>query len=196
MLKNHRFIKVKSIISYSIAISTIFVLLPCISCQKESGWSADGVISTNEYANTKTLSEGKYDLYWNTDSNYIYIGINVKTKGFLAIGFNPSGSMLNSDVIFGWVKDGEGYIYDMYITDYSGNHSQDTILGGTDDILEYGIAESDGYTTMEFKRAINTGDKYDYPVSVGSVNKIVWSYGNSDDSSNIHIERGVDTITF
>jgi hypothetical protein len=49
---------------------------------------------------------------------------------------------------------------------------------------------------MEFKRALNTGDEYDSEIIVGSSNRIIWSYGSSDDAFNIHFDRGTATVIF
>jgi hypothetical protein len=177
-----------------IVLISALLIFPCISCQEEGGWVADGVIGTDEYTNTKTIVPNQYTLYWNTDAEYIYIGIKVNTNGFVAIGFG--GSMTNSDVIFGWVKNGEPSIFDTYISDYSAGHPSDTELNGTNDIIESGLKEDGSYTTMEFKRALNTGDKYDREVVVGSNNYIIWAYGTSDDDINIHTNRGMTNVTF
>jgi hypothetical protein len=91
----------KDSIFLCILLISVFIL-PCTSCQDtEASWSADGVISANEYDHTQTLSANKYELYWNTDEEYVYIGIKANAEGFVAVGFNPSGVMINSDAIFG-----------------------------------------------------------------------------------------------
>jgi len=71
----------------------------------------------------------------------------------------------------------------------NGPHPPDTELGVTNDILEFGGSEEDGFTTIEFKRALDTGDDHDNPLSKG-VNKIIWSYGSSDSPTLKHFNRG------
>ncbi len=149
-------------------------------------WIADGTISSGEYAWTGIY--GDWEINWRTDDQYIYAGIKVKTIGWIGLGIKPDSKMENADIILGFVKDGQTTIYDMFSTGREGPHPLDTQLGGTDDILEFGGDELDGYTTIEFKRALNTGDTYDKPLSAG-VNKIIWSYGAADDSTQ-HAEEG------
>jgi hypothetical protein len=186
----HRIFFPAIIISISLIIS-----LFCLSCQIESSeiqWSADGVIGDDEYTDTATYGGGLYNLYWATDDNYIYMGIKAKTSGFVAVGFGSG--MTQTDVIFGYVKDGEAYIYDVYVTSYSGPHPEDTDLGGSNDILDYGASEEDGYTVIEFKRKLDTGDDYDSVITKGESHNIVWSYGGSDGMMSIHSQRGYGKI--
>ena len=82
----------------------------------------------------------------------------------------------------------------MFSTGDFGPHPPDTELGGTYDILDFGGGEEGGYTSIEFKRALNTGDKYDNALSRG-VNKIIWSYGSEDDLKSKHINRGYGELT-
>jgi len=153
-------------------------------------WAADGVFADREYPGEMTY--GNYEIRWLADEQYIYIGIRAKTTGWIAVGIQPGSRMKNADMVLGLVKDGEATIYDLFsIGDY-GPHPPDTELGGTDDILEFGGKEEDGYTIIEFKRALNTGDDYDLQLSKG-VNKIIWSYGTIDSILH-HFDRGYGEI--
>jgi len=151
------------------------------------GWSADGVISAGEY--TKVAAYGDYEINWASDEEYIYVGLKVKTTGWVAVGIQPGSLMKDADMVLGSVEDGEDAVSDQFSTGDFGPHKADTELGGTDDILEFGGKEAGGYTIIEFKRALNTGDKYDHPLSKGA-NKIIWSYGSDDKSTIKHVNRG------
>ena len=96
-------------------------------------------------------------------------------------------------MIFGFVKDGKVEVYDLYSTGNFGPHSLDTELGGTDDILNYNGKEEGGFTTIEFKRSLGTGDQYDIPIQKG-VNKIIWAYGSNDSLMVKHSTRGYGEI--
>ncbi len=156
-------------------------------------WSDDGVITDVEY--TKTKAFGDYEIYWTSDEQYIYIGMKAKTGGWLAVGIQPGITMKDADMVLGFVKDGKTIVADHFSTGSYGPHSPDIELGGTDDILEFGGRESGGYTVIEFKRLLDTGDKYDLPVSKG-INKIIWSYGLDDQSERKHVSRGYGEIDF
>jgi len=150
-------------------------------------WTADGVISPGEYAKTRTY--GNYELNWRSDQQYVYVGMKAKTTGFVALGIQPGSRMKNADMVFGFVKDGETTVHDLFSTGDFGPHPPDTQMGGTNDITVSAGKEEDGYTTIEFQRALVTGDQYDNPLSSGQ-NKIIWSYGSADDLEPKHSSRG------
>jgi hypothetical protein len=154
-------------------------------------WSPDGIISAREYSKAETY--GNYEIHWRSDDQYIYVGMKAKTSGFVAVGFQPGSRMKNADMVFGFVKDGEVAIYDMFSTGDFGPHSPDTQLGGTNDITHFGGKEEGGYTTIEFKRALATGDDYDNPISSGK-DRIIWAYGSSDSLTLRHSNRGYGEI--
>jgi len=150
-------------------------------------WSADGILVPVEYTNVKTYDN--CEIHWASDDQYIYVGIKASTSGWVAVAVQPGSRMKDADMIFGFVKDGEATVYDLFSTGDFGPHPPDTELGGTDDILEFGGTDKDGVTIIEFKRALNTGDKYDNPLSQG-VNKILWAYGSDDKLTLKHTKRG------
>jgi len=156
-------------------------------------WTADGVISSGEYTNTNTYND--FRLNWKSDEKYIYIGLNVKTTGWVAVGIQPGLMMSDADIVLGNVSDGKITIDDQYSTGNFGPHVSDEQLGGTNDILEFGGKEIVGYTIIEFKRALDTGDKYDHPLVKGT-NKIIWSYGSDDQVEVKHISRGYGELDF
>lgn len=180
-------------------ILTFALIIPGVSCDDSgssetidngtptAGWVADGAISTGEYAWTRIY--GKWEINWRADDQYIYIGLKAATTGWVALGIQPGSRMKNADIMLGFVQDGQTTVYDLFSTGDFGPHPADTELGGTADILEFAGSEQDGETTIEFKRLLITGDSYDNPLSEG-VNKIIWSYGSSDNYSAKHTIKG------
>ncbi|UCD54322.1 MAG: carboxypeptidase regulatory-like domain-containing protein [Dehalococcoidia bacterium] len=155
-------------------------------------WTADGVFGEREYLGE--MSYDNYEIRWLADDQYVYIGMKAKTTGWVAVGIKPTLAMKDADTILGFVKDGETTVFDQFSTGATGPHISDTELGGSNDILDLGGSEEGGYTTIEFKRALNTGDEYDNELSPGT-NKIIWSYGSTDDLGRKHIARGYGEIT-
>jgi len=154
-------------------------------------WVADGVISADEYQQSKTY--GDFSISWSNDTQYIYIGMKAKTAGWVAVGFGAETLMKNADIIEGFVKDGKLTVADMFSTGEFGPHPPDTQLGGTDDILTSAGKFDNGYTTVEFKRKMDTGDKNDKPLSKG-INKIIWAYSNEPVLTLKHSSRGSGEI--
>ncbi|MBU2607825.1 MAG: hypothetical protein KKF26_00745, partial [Chloroflexi bacterium] len=120
----------------------------------KADWAADGVIRPNEYTGSNTY--GNYEVHWTSDDQFIYVGMKAKTSGFVAVAVQPGSKMKDADMVFGFVKDGETTVYDLFSTGDFGPHPPDTQLGGTDDVLEFAGKEEGGFTTIEFKRALDT----------------------------------------
>ena len=164
---------------------------PIVTPATAMKWVADGVISADEYAQTKTY--GDLSISWSNDSDYIYIGLKAKTAGWVAVGLGPETFMKNADIIMGSVKDGALTIADTFSTGEFGPHPPDTQLGGTDDILASAGKTANGYTVVEFKRKLDTGDKFDKPLVKG-INKIIWAYANEPVLTIKHSSRGPGEI--
>jgi hypothetical protein len=154
-------------------------------------WAADGIIKAGEY--TSDTQYFDYQLFWSNDDQYAYFGIKTKTAGYVALGLQPGSTMKDADLILGFIKQGSISIFDMYSTESFGPHFQDIELGGSDDIIVFGGSEEGGFTTLEFKRALDTNDMYDISLSLG-INKILWAYGAIDEFSQQHISRGYGEI--
>jgi hypothetical protein len=158
----------------------------------ESGkWVADGIISPGEYQQTNTY--GDINISWSNDSQYICIGLNAKTAGWVAIGFGSESLMKNMDIVEGVVKDGKAEVYDMFSTGDFGPHPADTELGGTDNIIESAVKSANSITVLEFKRKLDTGDKFDKPLVKGP-NKVSWSCSTDTLVSLKHVNRGYGEI--
>jgi hypothetical protein len=54
-------------------------------------------------------------------------------------------------------------------------------------------SEVGGITTIEFKRKLDTSDKYDLPLVTGS-NVITWAIGPTDDTTQEHSAVGLGTF--
>lgn len=161
-----------------------------------SPWKADGVIGANEYSRSLSLAEGKLEVYWRNDGEYLYMALKGKTTGWVAIGFEPSYAMKDADMVIGWVQDGGVVVIDAYSTGTYGPHPPDTKLGGSDDILEKAGREENGYTVIEFKRKLNTGDKYDKVLTPGKTVKFIYAMADSDDFTAKHnIAKGYGELT-
>ena len=150
-------------------------------------WSSDGTITPGEYAGSNTY--GEYEIHWHTDEQYVYIGMKAKTIGWLSVGIQPNMKMMDSDMIFGFVKEDKAMVYDLFSIGDFGPHPLDTELDGVDNILEASGSEEDGYTTIECKRALDTGDEYDLRLTKGVI-KIIWAYGDDDKLTLKHTSRG------
>lgn len=156
-------------------------------------WVADGVISAGEYAASQTHSD--FEIYWVVEGQFIHVGMRADTDGWVSVAIQPGKRMKDADMIFGYVEDGKVTVFDLFSTGDFGPHPPDIEQGGTDDVLEFGGTETEEFTTIEFKRALVTGDEFDNELSPGT-NQIIWAYGSSDSLSPRHSKRGYGEIVF
>jgi len=157
-------------------------------------WAPDGIISPGEYAKNLTLANGRYAVHWKNDAEDLYMALEGRTDGFVAIGFEPTQAMMDADMVMGWVSGGEATVLDLYSTGVYGPHPADESLGGRDDIFESGGTESGDWTVIEFRRKMDTGDQFDKSFQPGRTIDIIWSMSSSDTLSVRHDVRGTATL--
>jgi hypothetical protein len=169
-------------------------------------WKADGIVGDSEYSRSMLLqsparqgySGGDMEISWRNDQEYLYLALNGSTDGWLAIGFEPLEWMKNADIIISSVQSGKALAQDEYCTGNYGPHLDDTMLGGTDDILEFAGRKEAGRTVFELKRKLDTGDKFDKAFSPGQAISIIWALSNNPDLSfkhNVALGEGIITLT-
>jgi hypothetical protein len=158
----------------------------------QAGFNPDGIISPGEYAHSQAY--GDYSLHWSSDAENIYLAMSAKTPGYVAFGIQPGKTMKDADIIIGLVVDGKAQLLDTYSTGDYGPHPEDTAQGGSDDILKSGGRQDGGYTTIELKRALKTGDAFDQALVKGT-NKVMWAYSMAADPGTKHIARGSGEIS-
>ena len=156
----------------------------------------DGIIQEIEYAQSKSFGNGVFELHWRIVGDEVYIAMKARTTGWVSLGIDPSVRMKDADMIIGWVENnGETKIFDAFSTGEMGPHPPDDQLGGTNDITEYAGKIADGYTTIEFKRKLDTGDKFDKPFPRSGDLKVIVAYGARKDFNSMHTFRTTGVIT-
>jgi|GEM_PF-1659050 len=146
----------------------------------------DGIIEEQEYPQKLALEGGRFTISWKNDHEFLYMALKAETIGWLAIGFEPTSRMKDADMVFGWVEDGQATLLDLYSTGSTGPHPPDEELGGTNDIIDFEGSEEDGYTIIEFKRKMDTGDKYDQVLIPGQRLNFIWAMATSDSFNSKH----------
>ena len=149
------------------------LLVAAFAGAHEVGVKVDGQIAPHEYQFLYHNNELNMDLYWSLDEDEgeIYIGLAAPAHGWVAFGLRAPEEeeaeeekvMEGVDIVIGYVKDGKLAIEDHYANVPIG-HTADTSLGGSDDVLEAAGSEDDWGTVIEFKRKLDTGDRYDVAI--------------------------------
>ncbi|AKG52806.1 dopamine beta hydroxylase-related protein [Dehalogenimonas sp. WBC-2] len=146
-----------------------------------------------KYNDTLLVTGGLFRVSWSITEDTIFIGIKAKTTGWVAIALSPSLSKSQSDLMIGFVSDGQVNLVDSYDPGYSGDHPKDSVLGGKDDLQIISGSEANGVTTLEFKRLLNTGDPYDIAFVNGS-NPFLYALGANDNTATEHSLVGFGDI--
>jgi len=177
-----------------LAVLAVVGGLAMLSAAAEAAPTIDGTIDSGEYDTMVKYDSDRYEVHWTIANGELWMGIRAQTTGWAAIGFDPTDRMKDADMVFGWV-DGSGVltIYDAYATGVNGPHPVDTDLGGTDDITEADGTEAAGWTTLEFRRDLDTGDTYDNVIPTDGTIPLIWAVGPSDDFVSQHMRRGGTT---
>ncbi len=169
-------------------------------------WKADGIVGDGEYSRSVLLqaparqgySGGELAVSWKNDKEHLYLALNGSTDAWLSIGFDPLEWMKNADIILASVQGGKAVVLDEYCTGNYGPHIEDTMLGGSDDILEAGGSKSAGRTIIELKRRLDTGDRFDKAFSPGGAVSMIWALSSNPDISlkhNIAYGEGILSLT-
>lgn len=169
-------------------------------------WKADGIIGENEYSRSMHLLApsrqgymgGDMEVSWKNDGDYLFLGLNGSTDGWLAVGFDPLEWMKNSDIILASVQSGKAVVLDEYCTGNYGPHIEDTMLGGSSDIVESGGRLAAGRTIVELKRKLDTGDRFDRAFAPGQAVSLIWALSKNPDigqKHNVAYGEGILTLT-
>ena len=103
------------------------------------------------------------------------MALNATANGWLSIGFEPLEWMKNADMILGSVQGSKATVLDEYCTGNYGPHIEDTLLGGTNDITGIRWQQSRRAHNYEFKRKLNTGDRFDKAFTPGQTISVIWA---------------------
>lgn len=155
-----------------------FIMLILLAGSVAFAANIDGVISPLEYSREVTLDKGNFKILWQIEGETVFMAIEAKAPGWVAIGFEPTNVMANSDMIFGLVGEGKDVqAVDAWSTGIFGPHPPDVDQGGKNSILSFAGLRKDGNVVFEFSRLLNTGDKFDKVVPKTGNFKVIWAYG-------------------
>ena len=118
---------------------------------------------------------------WKIEGDTLHGKMSAKTKGWVAVGFNPSSKMKDANFIIGYVKNGEPALKD-HFGDKATGHAEDTKKGGTEDVVLVSGTEEKGMTTIEFTIPMDSGDKLDSALDKDGDTVLLLGYGPARDS--------------
>lgn len=183
----------------AVTMAVLLIIFPIFSSELVAGTPLspvmDGEITEGEYEHSADLS-GDFLLCWQVYDDTIFFAMSAITDGYLAVGFDPEFLMKGADMVVGWVNGtGNAIVIDAYSTGQFGPVVQDIDQGGTDDILASAGTVQEGWTTIEFSRALITGDQYDKDIPLLGEFVLMWAVGSVFDPSIMPEDGGMGTIS-
>lgn len=170
---------------------TFFALLFLVVGSMAFAVDLDGVLKDGEYSKEVVFDKGNFHLYWEFQGDKVFMAIVAKTPGWVAIGFEPTTVMANSDMIFGLVGEpGNVQAIDAWSTGMFGPHPPDVNQGGSSSILSFAGTRTGDTVVFEFSRLLNTGDKFDKVIPVSGNFKVIWAYGPNLQFTSKHSKAG------
>ncbi|CAF3236093.1 unnamed protein product, partial [Rotaria sp. Silwood2] len=138
------------------------IILSLLVIQKINGISSP-LQSYTSYRYSTELQRNVADLWWtvNETQQEITFELHIKTTGWIALGISPAGGMKGADIGLGWVDEG-GQV--RFQDRYANSSSPPVIDNTTTDWLALKGREQNGWTTIQFKRSLDTCDKMDVPI--------------------------------
>jgi DOMON domain len=141
-----------------------------------------------------TVKAGKFTFTYKVDGVDLHAQVTYPTKGWVAVGFNPTSMMKGANMIMGALANGKTISSDEFgVNDVS--HKPDTTIGGKNNILAAECTQADGATTFSFTIPLDSGDPKDTKLSVGAKVKVIFAAGATANFKDKHIDVEKKTIT-
>ena len=155
----------------------------------------DGEIKEGEYPFSLEDGSTGIKLSWASDVDYLYLGMEANTSGWLAIGFDPEFAMKGANIIFMAIAEGEPEVRDDF-GNSNFSHSPDEELGGTNDIKKFAGSQTDEGVVFEIVIPLDSGDAFDKPLIPRNKYRIILAINSRNtDFDAKHTRRSSAEIT-
>jgi hypothetical protein len=141
-----------------------------------------------------SISANKFTFSYRVDGANLVAKLSYPTKGWLAVGFNPTDKMKDGNFIIGALKDKMPVVQDEFGTSPL-EHKADTLVGGKNNIVASSVVQIGDTTTLSFTIPLDSGDPKDAKLEKGKEIKIIFAAGKEPDFSRKHIALGKAKIT-
>jgi|WetSurMetagenome_2_1015567.scaffolds.fasta_scaffold00110_34 hypothetical protein len=166
-------------------------VLAVVGAAAAAGDSATATAAESPFTSVKA---GKFTLEYKITGADLQARVSYPTKGWLAVGFNPTSMMKNANIIMGALVDGKTVSSDEFgVSDVS--HKPDTLIGGKDDIAAAECTQTGGVTTFAFTIPLDSGDPKDVKLAAGTKVKVILAAGATADFKKHHNDDEKTTIT-
>ena len=118
----------------------------------------------------------------------VQIELKAPTRGWVGIGFNDKNAIIGSDLLLFSVRNGKTISADQYVRGPQ-DHPDDNVLGGRCDIQVLSGQEVNGWTTVQFKIPLNSGDQFDFEHDFEKETWLIMAYSREDDFTHHSMMR-------
>jgi hypothetical protein len=140
------------------------------------------------------ITSSKIILEWKVAGQDLEVILTAPTKGWVAVGFDPSSLMKDANFILGYVDGNEVVVRDDFGTYFTAHAPDDTLGGSTDVVVKEG-SESKKETMISFVIPLNSGDENDRVLEEGASYVVLLAFGDKDDFTVRHRKRVKVKIT-
>lgn len=131
-----------------------------------------------------SLQVKKMTFNWSVNGDQLAVKLTAPTKGWVAVGFNPTQKMKDANIIIGYVKKGKVKILDEFGTAAT-QHKSDAKTGGADNVTIVGGSEEGDTTSIEFSIPLDSGDAKDSVIDPNADTVVILGYGPERDSFKV-----------
>ena len=156
----------------------------------------DGFVRDGEYDRNATWGNGTVVLHWSLVDDQAYLAVQAETEGSIILSLSPERGLEGGDNLVVWAtEDGIGEVRDCFCIDRSGLPVSDLDRGGSSDVQEVDGSLVDGTTTVELRRALDTGDAYDRPLPPGGSLYVSWAIKDARGLSGSIVASGTEVLS-
>ncbi|OPL20105.1 MAG: hypothetical protein AVO35_01230 [Candidatus Aegiribacteria sp. MLS_C] len=135
----------------------------------------------------KTVDIEGASLSWSESDDRFSFSLEAPAGGWVSIGFGGGPAMRDANLVIGYADDEGAHLRDDHGTSPI-SHSPDTDNGGSDDLIDGNVTETDGYTVMSFSLPKEPSDELDPALQAGETIRILVAWSDSDGFSGMHTE--------
>lgn len=177
-------------------INILVVILALVTLSGiHAGGQPDLASTRDDGYQVLAVGDKGFELAWKTDVEQVDFELKAPSKGWIALGLNPSFFMEGADFIIAYVDEEGVKIRDDYGAS-AFSHKSDESLGGSSDVMNPSGSEVDGSTIVRFTLSRNSPDSFDSPIPVGKEAVVLLAFSDKDDFTTIHSWKAKVKITF
>jgi len=159
-----------------------------VAVKESTGTTSEGF---NEIHDSKT---GMY-LRWKFTTDNVTFEVAGETTGWVAVGFDPSSKMNNSNIIIGYVHSGVVTVSDDFGSSVE-THAVDTSSSGQNNLSAVTGNETAGWTTIRFTIPKDSGDAKDKALASGQTHVVMLAKSSADDLTTAHTSTNSGRTSF